>query len=80
MKEHPASEGLKQMVRRRLCSAALHRASLRYGGASEQSHDRSVFVENCVADIRPGTLNYVPWDEVAPRVTIPAFHPSGRAS
>jgi heat shock protein HtpX len=31
------------------------------------------FVEQCVPDIRPGTLRYASWDEVAIRVTIPAW-------
>lgn len=32
-----------------------------------------LFVENFVDDIRPGSLKYVPWDEVALRVTIPRW-------
>jgi heat shock protein HtpX len=32
-----------------------------------------LFVENCVDDLRPGSLNYVSWDEVALRVTIPGW-------
>jgi heat shock protein HtpX len=32
-----------------------------------------LFAENYVDDIRPGSLNYVPWDEVALRVTIPGW-------
>jgi hypothetical protein len=31
------------------------------------------FVEACVPDMRPGTLQYVSWDEVAIRVTIPSW-------
>jgi heat shock protein HtpX len=31
------------------------------------------FVEECVPDMRPGTLQYVSWDEVAIRVTIPSW-------
>jgi len=31
------------------------------------------FVEECVPDMRPGTLKYVSWDEVAIRVTIPSW-------
>jgi heat shock protein HtpX len=31
------------------------------------------FVEECVPDMRPGTLKYVAWDDVAIRVTIPAW-------
>ncbi len=32
-----------------------------------------LFAENYVDDIRPGSLTYVPWDEVASRVTIPGW-------
>jgi Zn-dependent protease with chaperone function len=32
-----------------------------------------LFVENRVDDVRPGSLNYVLWDEVALRVTIPGW-------
>lgn len=32
-----------------------------------------LFVENRVDDIRPGSLKYVPWDQVALRVTIPGW-------
>src|SRR5882672_6317888 len=31
------------------------------------------FIENRISDIKPGTLKYVAWDEVALRVTIPAW-------
>lgn len=31
------------------------------------------FVEECVPDMRPGTLKYVSWDEVTIRVTIPSW-------
>jgi heat shock protein HtpX len=31
------------------------------------------FVEECVPDMRPGTLQYVSWDEVPTRVTIPSW-------
>ena len=31
------------------------------------------FVEECVPDMRPGTLKYVSWDEVTIRVTVPAW-------
>jgi hypothetical protein len=31
------------------------------------------FVEECVPDMRPGTLKYVSWDDVPIRVTIPAW-------
>ena len=31
------------------------------------------FVEQCVADMTPGSLQYVQWDDVAERVTIPSW-------
>jgi hypothetical protein len=37
-----------------------------------------LFVENRVEGIRPGTLKYVPWDEVALRLTIPTWELSVR--
>ena len=31
------------------------------------------FAEECVPDVRPGTLKYVPWDEVSTQVTVPTW-------
>jgi heat shock protein HtpX len=54
------------------------------GGVPQDSHTASCllenlrdteirFVEGRMDDIRPGSLKYVPWDEVAIRVTIPGW-------
>jgi heat shock protein HtpX len=43
-------------------------------GLLENVQDTEVrFVENRIDDVRPGSLKYVPWDDVALRVTIPSW-------